>query len=496
MRQAVIQKAEEKQRRQQPNLTGIPTQMKLDFERRSGLSFDDVRVHYNSDKPRKIGALAYTQIPQVHIGPGQERHLRHELGHVVQQKTMNIVSNTSSVGYEINNDPKLEEHADSIFKHSIKANPVTPRPVIQGKFADNLTVQKIMEHLTANYQILPVIQTVIKGELERLEIESEEYDLTAVVDNIKKMYKLSPKQTMTSGPYRYAKSKVEHSEEDLKIALQKVYQDRKDVTRFKPTKSEIFQAIAGLYTRECISDVLKSETFAKRLQDVIRSIVTESPRFRELLIRDGFNFYNRTEILLLSDPTADASMPSDKEIFDNTPDCLQIEHFTLRHYTKNKDPKYSEILSALSLENQHIETSSGGHTEHTDWNTFGNVGNTFFILMVGNNFVCKQDFIKKCPSYVDIPLNKIRSTMWVSSDWLDMKSISGQAYMGNAQQIHAILLKTVVKEKLSGNLAHLRTLDQKTFTDHLGSLYHNFEVKVMGSVSIPDGVFWQHTPEA
>ena len=80
MRQAVIQKAEERQRRQQPNLTGIPTQMKMDFEQRSGLSFDDVRVHYNSDKPRKIGALAYTQGTQVHIGPGQERHLRHELG--------------------------------------------------------------------------------------------------------------------------------------------------------------------------------------------------------------------------------------------------------------------------------------------------------------------------------------------------------------------------------------------------------------------------------
>lgn len=86
MKQEVIQKAEEKPKQQGPNLTGIPTQMKLDFEQRSGLSFDDVRVHYNSDKPRKIGALAYTQGTQVHVGPGQERHLRHELGHVVQQK--------------------------------------------------------------------------------------------------------------------------------------------------------------------------------------------------------------------------------------------------------------------------------------------------------------------------------------------------------------------------------------------------------------------------
>lgn len=69
-----------------PNLTGIPTQMKLDFERQSGLSFDDVRVHYNSDKPAQLKALAYTQGTQVYVGPGQERHLPHELGHVIQQK--------------------------------------------------------------------------------------------------------------------------------------------------------------------------------------------------------------------------------------------------------------------------------------------------------------------------------------------------------------------------------------------------------------------------
>lgn len=112
MRQAVIQKAEERQRRPQPNLTGIPTQMKMDFEQRSGLSFDDVRVHYNSDKPRKIGALAYTQIPQVHIGPGQERHLRHELGHVVQQKQGIVRPTTYINGLPLNDSLELEHAAD------------------------------------------------------------------------------------------------------------------------------------------------------------------------------------------------------------------------------------------------------------------------------------------------------------------------------------------------------------------------------------------------
>lgn len=123
MRQAVIQKTEERQRRQQPNLTGIPTQMKMDFEQRSGLSFDDVRVHYNSDKPKRIGALAYTQIPQVHIGPGQERNLRHELGHVVQQKQGIVRPTTYINGLPVNDSPSMERSADRI------ASGITGQPV-------------------------------------------------------------------------------------------------------------------------------------------------------------------------------------------------------------------------------------------------------------------------------------------------------------------------------------------------------------------------------
>lgn len=118
MRQEVIQKAPEQTKKSTPNMTGIPTQMKLDFERRSGLSFDDVRVHYNSDKPRKIGALAYTQGNQVHVGPGQEQHLRHELGHVVQQKRGLVQPTTWINGLPVNDSPELEHAANVGFSMS------------------------------------------------------------------------------------------------------------------------------------------------------------------------------------------------------------------------------------------------------------------------------------------------------------------------------------------------------------------------------------------
>lgn len=95
-----------------PNLTGIPIQMKLDFEQRSGLSFDDVRVHYNSDKPAQLGALAYTQGNEVYMGPGQERHLSHELGHVVQQKAGRVRPTGWINGLPVNDQPELEREAD------------------------------------------------------------------------------------------------------------------------------------------------------------------------------------------------------------------------------------------------------------------------------------------------------------------------------------------------------------------------------------------------
>lgn len=94
------------------NKTGIPQIIKQRFEDKSGFSFDDVKVHYNSQKPAAIQALAYTQGSNVYMGPGQEQHLKHELGHVVQQK-QGIVRATGEInGAKLNDDSSMERAAD------------------------------------------------------------------------------------------------------------------------------------------------------------------------------------------------------------------------------------------------------------------------------------------------------------------------------------------------------------------------------------------------
>lgn len=97
-----------------PNLTGIPGATKTRFENLSGFSFDDVRVHYNSGKPAQLQALAYTQGNQVHVAPGQEKHLAHELGRVIQQKQVRVRPTTNVGGVTVNDAPEFEREADHI----------------------------------------------------------------------------------------------------------------------------------------------------------------------------------------------------------------------------------------------------------------------------------------------------------------------------------------------------------------------------------------------
>jgi len=97
-----------------PNVTGIPGDMKTCFENFSGFSFNDVRVNYNSPKPSLLNALAYTQGNQVYIAPGQEKHLGHELGHVVQQKQGRVQPTMQRQGINVNDDERLEKEADII----------------------------------------------------------------------------------------------------------------------------------------------------------------------------------------------------------------------------------------------------------------------------------------------------------------------------------------------------------------------------------------------
>lgn len=96
----------------QSNETGLPDKLKAGLESMSGLPLDDVNVHFNSPEPAQIGALAYTQGTDIHLGPGQEEHLPHEAWHVVQQLQGRVTPTMTWQDALINDSTPLEHEAD------------------------------------------------------------------------------------------------------------------------------------------------------------------------------------------------------------------------------------------------------------------------------------------------------------------------------------------------------------------------------------------------
>ena len=68
-------------------------------------------------------AHAYTQGSDIHVAPGQERHLAHEAWHVVQQAQGRVQPTMQLQGTAINDDPALEQEADLMGESAMQFKP-------------------------------------------------------------------------------------------------------------------------------------------------------------------------------------------------------------------------------------------------------------------------------------------------------------------------------------------------------------------------------------
>ncbi|MGH1337750.1 MAG: hypothetical protein ACRBFS_16640 [Aureispira sp.] len=150
--QAINSQEESSSKQQQverpPNKTGIPDRLKAVVEHFSQVSLNEVRVHYNSDKPAAIGAAAYAEYPNIYIAPGAEKHLAEEVWHIVQQMKGEASATTEfQGGKKGNDDPNLEKKAvkegtkmeqTTVPKEEATPIPIstTPKPMAQRAVAN------------------------------------------------------------------------------------------------------------------------------------------------------------------------------------------------------------------------------------------------------------------------------------------------------------------------------------------------------------------------
>lgn len=111
---------------------GLPDDLKSGAENLSGISMADVKVHYNSSKPAQLNALAYAQGSDIHIAPGQERHLPHEAWHTIQQKQGRVKPTVQlQKGVPVNDDKSLENEADVMGAKALQMKNAEPVQMIK-----------------------------------------------------------------------------------------------------------------------------------------------------------------------------------------------------------------------------------------------------------------------------------------------------------------------------------------------------------------------------
>ncbi|MGV2287304.1 DUF4157 domain-containing protein [Trinickia sp. YCB016] len=109
------------------NRTGLPRRLKAGVEALSGVSLDHVRVHYRSPKPAQLQAHAYAKGAEIHLAPGQERHLPHEAWHAAQQAQGRVRPTFQLKGdTPVNDHPDLEREADRMGAAALRWSEAQP----------------------------------------------------------------------------------------------------------------------------------------------------------------------------------------------------------------------------------------------------------------------------------------------------------------------------------------------------------------------------------
>jgi len=165
------------------NKTGLPDNLKKGIENLSGYSMDDVKVHYNSNRPAQFQAHAYAQGTNIHIASGQEKHLPHEAWHVVQQKQGRVKPTMQMKGkVNINDDAGLEKEADIMGGKASSLEQMDTKFLDYEKKSealsgDSIAIQRVEVESDGVGDILKQIIASAKNATEQLKIpkDSEAY---------------------------------------------------------------------------------------------------------------------------------------------------------------------------------------------------------------------------------------------------------------------------------------------------------------------------------
>lgn len=161
----------------------LPAQLQKGLESLSGMDLSNVQVHRQSDKPAQVGAHAYAQGNDIHLGPNQEKHLPHESWHVVQQRQGRVKADRKVNNVAVNEDPALEQEATTAGEQAMQLASKQGVSSTKGNQHSDNVMQRQSVSTTSVLQMVKTaipkradntIQSV-RGFLESLAAQANEY---------------------------------------------------------------------------------------------------------------------------------------------------------------------------------------------------------------------------------------------------------------------------------------------------------------------------------
>lgn len=101
-----------KKKHKKEQVRALPAALQKEAEKASGISMKQVSIHYNSELPEQHQAHALTFGNDIYIHDLSQRHLHHELGHVLQQHALSIPATSYENGMAVNSSSFYENSAD------------------------------------------------------------------------------------------------------------------------------------------------------------------------------------------------------------------------------------------------------------------------------------------------------------------------------------------------------------------------------------------------
>jgi hypothetical protein len=156
---------------------GMPGDLVSGFAASTGHDLSDVNVHYNSDKPSSVGALAYAQGNDIHLGAGQEQHLAHEAAHVVQQREGRVQATTEVAGMPVNDNKGLESEADNMGAKAMQMKADNVQRNTEAFAVNNMSSGPIQRYTVPIEGAAPATAMTITNFIKLVEAEEAKYPL-------------------------------------------------------------------------------------------------------------------------------------------------------------------------------------------------------------------------------------------------------------------------------------------------------------------------------